>query len=56
VDVRRDAKAFQEACRSKGVLVGRPVPPLTTYARVSIGTVDEMRQAMDTIKGVLNAG
>jgi histidinol-phosphate aminotransferase len=56
VDVRRDAKAFQEACRSKGVLVGRPFPPLTTYARVSIGTLDEMRQAMDAIKGVLNAG
>lgn len=53
VDLRRDAKAFQEACRSKGVLVGRPFPPLTTHARVSIGTLDEMRQAMDAIKGVL---
>ena len=53
VDVRRDAKEFQEACKEKGVLVGRPFPPLTNFARVSIGTLDEMRRAMDIIKRVL---
>jgi histidinol-phosphate aminotransferase len=56
VDIRRDAKAFQDACRAKGVLVGRPFPPLTNYTRVSIGTLDEMRQAMDVVRGVLSAG
>jgi histidinol-phosphate aminotransferase len=53
VDVRRDAKAFQEACKEQGVLVGRPFPPLTNYSRVSIGTLDEMRRAMDVIRRVL---
>jgi histidinol-phosphate/aromatic aminotransferase/cobyric acid decarboxylase-like protein len=53
VDIRRDAKAFQEACERKGVLVGRPFAPLTTHARVSIGTMDEMREAMEILRGVL---
>ena len=53
VDVRRDAKAFQDACKEQGVLVGRPFPPLTNYSRVSIGTLDEMRRAMDIIRRVL---
>jgi histidinol-phosphate aminotransferase len=53
VDIRRDAKAFQDACKEKGVLVGRPFPPLTTHARVSIGTLDEMRRAMEVIGRVL---
>ena len=53
VDIRRDAKAFQEACKEKGVLVGRPFPPLATDSRISIGTLDEMRRAMDIIRRVL---
>jgi histidinol-phosphate aminotransferase len=53
VDIRRDAKAFQEACERKGVLVGRPFAPLTTHSRVSIGTMDEMREAMEILRGVL---
>ena len=53
VDIRRDSAKFQEACRAQGVLVGRPFPPLTTYARISIGTADEMRQATDIFKRVL---
>ena len=53
VDVRRDAKVFQDACKEQGVLVGRPFPPLTNYSRVSIGTLDEMRRAMDIVRRVL---
>ncbi len=53
VDIRRDAKAFQEACKEQGVLVGRPFPPLTNYSRISIGTLDEMRRAMDIIRRIL---
>lgn len=45
VDVRRDARAFQEEARAAGVLVGRPFPPLTTWSRISIGTMDEMQEA-----------
>jgi histidinol-phosphate aminotransferase len=53
VNIRRDVKAFQDGCRQQNVLVGRTVPPLTTYARVSIGTMDEMRQAVEVFKRVL---
>jgi histidinol-phosphate aminotransferase len=53
VEIRRDAKAFQEACKLRGVLVGRPFAPLTTHARISIGTMDEMRQALDIVRTVL---
>jgi histidinol-phosphate aminotransferase len=53
VDVRRDARRFQEACRAHDVLVGRPFPPLVTHARVSIGTLDEMRAAMPVFERVL---
>ena len=53
VDIRRDSKAFQDACRARDILVGRPFPPLTTLARISIGTMDEMRRATDVMKAVL---
>jgi histidinol-phosphate aminotransferase len=53
VDVRRDARAFQDACRARGVLVGRPFPPFDAWTRVSIGTMDEMRQAADVFRQVL---
>jgi histidinol-phosphate aminotransferase len=54
-DVRRDSKQFQTACAKEGVMVGRPFPPLTSHARVSIGTMDEMRAAVDVFKRVLKA-
>lgn len=53
VDIRRDVKAFREACRAKGILVGRPFPPLDTHARISIGTMDEMRKATAVFADVL---
>lgn len=53
VDIGRDARAFQQACAAKGVLVGRPFPPLLTHARISVGTMDEMRAALPVIRGVL---
>jgi histidinol-phosphate aminotransferase len=55
VDVRRDVRTFQQACREKGVLVARPFPPLMTHARISIGTPDEMRRAIGAIREVLVA-
>jgi len=53
VDVRRDAKAFREACRARGVEVGRPFPPLITQSRISIGTMDEMKRASEVFREVL---
>ena len=54
-DIRRDAKAFQDACAKEGVAIGRPFPPLNTHARISIGTMDEMRRALPVITGLLKA-
>jgi histidinol-phosphate aminotransferase len=53
VDVKRDPRAFRAACRDRGVMVGRPFPPLETQARITIGTMDEMRRAMPIFKEVL---
>jgi histidinol-phosphate aminotransferase len=53
VDVQRDPRDFRAACRDRGVLVGRPFPPLETHARITIGTLAEMRQAVAVFKQVL---
>jgi len=52
-DIQRDAAAFAGACRQHGVGVGRPFPPLTTWTRVSIGTMAEMERAVEVFKRVL---
>jgi histidinol-phosphate aminotransferase len=52
-NIRRDSLAFQYACAELGVLVGRPFPPLTTHARISIGSMDDMRKAVDVFRRVL---
>jgi histidinol-phosphate aminotransferase len=52
-DIGRDAREFQQACAKRDVLVGRPFPPLVTHARISIGTMDEMRRAMPVLLDVL---
>jgi histidinol-phosphate aminotransferase len=54
-DVKRPAKEFREACARMGVHVGRDFPPLSNWARVSIGTVDEMRAANEVFRKVLAA-
>jgi histidinol-phosphate aminotransferase len=55
VHLRRDVRAFREACRERGVLVGRPFPPLLSHARISIGTMAEMERAAAVFAGVLAA-
>jgi histidinol-phosphate/aromatic aminotransferase/cobyric acid decarboxylase-like protein len=46
VNIKRDSRGFQEACRLKGVQIGRAFPPMTSWARISIGTREEMEQAI----------
>lgn len=53
VNLRRDAQPFRDACKAQGVLVGRPFPPLNSYCRISIGTMDEMRKAVDVFRRAL---
>jgi histidinol-phosphate aminotransferase len=55
VDIRRDVRAFKDACLEHGIAVGRPFPPLVTHARISIGTMEEMRQAAKVFRTVLSA-
>lgn len=55
VPIARDSRVFRDACAKHGILVGRPFPPLTTHARISIGTMDEMKKAVDVFRQVLSA-
>jgi histidinol-phosphate aminotransferase len=53
IDLRRDMRPVRDACRKDGIAVGRPFPPLNTWMRISIGTMDEMQRATDVLKRVL---
>jgi histidinol-phosphate aminotransferase len=54
VNIRRPAVEFRNACRDRGVAVGRDFPPMEkTYARISLGTMDDMQKAMVVFKEVL---
>jgi histidinol-phosphate aminotransferase len=53
VDVKRDATTFIAACRRDGVQIGRLFPALPTHARVSIGTMGEMRKAAEVFRRAL---
>ena len=55
VDVRRDVRPFIEAIRQKGVYIGRPFPPLTNWARITVGTQAEMDHALPIMLDVLKA-
>jgi histidinol-phosphate aminotransferase len=54
VDIKRDSRAFQDGCRQQGVAVGRAFPPMTTWARISIGTQAEMEKAIPVFMKVLS--
>jgi histidinol-phosphate aminotransferase len=48
------AAAFRDACAAKGVLVGRDFPPLEKqWARISLGTMEEMHKATEVFRSVL---
>lgn len=51
----RPVAELQEAFRKKGVLVGRPFPPMLDYLRVSIGTAEEMARFMVAWKEIMPA-
>jgi histidinol-phosphate aminotransferase len=54
VNIRRPAVEFRDACRAQGVAVGRDFPPMEkTYARISLGTMEDMQKAMVVFRQVL---
>ena len=55
VHIRRPVVPVIEEFRKKGVLVGRPFPPMLEHLRVSIGTEDAMRRFMIAFRDVMSA-
>jgi histidinol-phosphate aminotransferase len=54
VNLSRPASEFRDACRKLGVAVGRDFPPMEkTYARISLGRMEDMEKAMPVFKKVL---
>lgn len=53
--LRRPIQPVIAEFRKKGVLVGRPFPPLTEHLRVSVGTANEMDRFMVAFKEIFNA-
>ena len=55
-DIGRPAKDFRDACAKQGVMVGRDFPPFEkTHCRISIGTMEEMRKAVEVFRTALKA-
>ena len=56
VNIGRPAAAFRDACAKRSVFVARDFPPMEkTHARITIGTMDEMRKAVEVFREVLSA-
>jgi len=53
VHLKRRVEPVIAAFEKKGVLVGRPFPPMLEYLRVSIGTPDEMRRFTVAFKEIM---
>ena len=53
IDLHRDSKAFKMECVKHKVAIGRPFPAVPTHARVSIGTMPEMKKAVAVFRTVL---
>ncbi|HEU4995526.1 MAG TPA: aminotransferase class I/II-fold pyridoxal phosphate-dependent enzyme [Gemmatimonadaceae bacterium] len=56
VDIRRPAGEFKATCLRKGVAVGRAFPSLPNHARITFGTMPEMRKALAVFRDVLGTG
>jgi histidinol-phosphate aminotransferase len=55
VHLKRPVVPVIEEFRTRGVLVGRPFPPMTEHLRVSVGTEDEMNRFMTAFKEIFTA-
>ena len=54
LNIGRPAGEFREACAKRNVIVARDFPPMAkTHARITIGTAEEMKKAMDVFREVL---
>jgi histidinol-phosphate aminotransferase len=55
VHIRRDVVPVIETFRLRGVLVGRPFPPMTEHLRVSVGNADEMDRFLKGFRSILGS-
>lgn len=55
VETHRDINELRAACRARGLLIGYPYPPANDWARITIGTPDEMRRGLPILEEVLRA-
>ena len=53
VHLKRPVQPVIEEFRKKGVLVGRPFPPMLEHLRVSVGTAEEMGRFMTAFREVV---
>jgi len=54
VNIGRPAAGFRDGCRELGVAVGRDFPPMEkTWARISLGRMEDMEKAVPVFKQVL---
>ncbi len=53
VEVKRDITELRAACLARGLLIGRRYPPADTWARITIGTPDEMQRGLAILAAVL---
>ncbi len=56
VHIRKQVQPVIEEFRKKGVLVGRPFPPMLEHLRVSVGTPEEMTRFTTAFKEIFPAG
>lgn len=56
VHLRRPVQPVIAAFERKGVLVGRPFPPMTEHLRVSIGNPEEMSRFKAAFKEIMGSG
>jgi histidinol-phosphate aminotransferase len=56
VHLKRPVQPVIAAFEKKGVLVGRPFPPMTQHLRVSIGNPDEMERFRVAFKDIMGGG
>jgi len=54
VRIRRPVGPVIDEFRKKGVLVGRPFPPMLDHMRVSVGTPAEMTRFMTAFRGIFS--
>lgn len=54
--IQGDLKDYNARMKERGLIVGRPFPPMVTYSRVSIGLPEEMRTFTEALRSFRQQG